>query len=89
MGKKAESDLRSGTVVRRAKRPTVNGGHADGFAGLGSAAVDDVAGEDPGMPRGHAIGRFAIDTDFGQRMACRRAMRCSVEGCVENSRMML
>ena len=49
-------------------------------------ALDDVACEDPGMTGGYTVGSLAVDFDFRQRIACRRAIRSSVEGCVEKSR---
>ena len=85
----AEGDLGSGAVVRRAERPAARVGDLDGAARLGAVAIGDVAGENPGMAGGDPVGRLPVDPDFVHRIACRRAMRSSVEGWVENRRMKL
>ena len=64
-------------------------GDPDGLAGLGAVAIGDVAGEDPRMTGGDAVGRLAVHADFVHRISCRRAMRSSVEGWVEKSFMKL
>src|ERR1035437_2002791 len=90
-----QTDLRSGTVVSRAERTSARIGDPHRLAGLGAIAIGDIAGENPGVPAGHAVGAFAADADFILRIhrihraACKRAMRSSVEGWVENKRMTL
>src|ERR1019366_1746706 len=88
----AQADLRGGTVVRGAERAAARVGDLDGLAGLGAIAIGDIAGENPGVPAGHTVGAFAADLDLIHRVhraACKRAIRSSVEGWVENRRMML
>ena len=85
----AQGDLRTGTVVRRAQRPAPRIGHLDGLARLGAIAIGDIAGEDPRVPGGHAVGALAGHADFIHRISCKRAMRSSVDGWVENRRMKL
>jgi hypothetical protein len=51
--------------------------------------IGDVAREDPRVAGGNAAGSLAVDADFVHRMACNRAMRSAVAGCVENRRIML
>lgn len=63
-----------------AERAAVRAGHLHDGAGLGTAAVGYVTRENPGVAGGEAAGRLAVDADFGQRIACRRAMRSAVEG---------
>src|SRR4051812_7773799 len=75
--------------MRRSDRAIARVHHLHRIPGLGAAAVREVAGEDPRMAARHTIGGLAIYADFIQQLACRRAIRSSVEGCVENSRMML
>ena len=86
--------------MRHADDPALGVGHTDGVAGLGIAAIGDVARKDPGMAAGRAIGSLAVYFDEIQRalyrrrryasprMASRRAIRSSVEGWVENRRVM-
>ena len=57
----AQGDLRGGAVVRGAERTAARVGDLDGCAGLGAVAVGDVAGEDPRMAGGDAVGRLAVD----------------------------
>ena len=54
-------------------------------AGLGIAPVGDIARKDPRVPGRDAIGAFAVDPYFDQRIACSLAIRSAVDGCVENS----
>src|SRR5712692_1717684 len=75
--------------MRRADRAIARVHYLHRLARLCTAAIGDVAGEDPRMAAGDSIGGLAIDSDFVQRIACSRAIRSSVEGCVENRRMML
>ena len=72
--------------MRHAKRAPLRIDHLDHRARRRMIALDDVAGENPGMSGCYPVGGFTIDFDFGQRIACRRAIRSSVEGCVENIR---
>ena len=82
--KHAQSDLRSGAVVCRAERPPALVRDSYSFARLGAVPIRDVARKDPRVPGGDAIGRLPVDPHFVHRWACSRAMRFSVEGCVEN-----
>src|SRR5579875_3329938 len=41
------------------------------------------------MTGGGAVRRLPVHADLVHRSACRRSMRSSVEGCVENSRIMV
>ena len=66
----AQGDLRGGAVVRRAERAAARVGDFDGGAGLGAVAIGDVAGEDPGVAGGDALGRLAVDADFGSSACC-------------------
>src|SRR6185312_6346309 len=52
-----------------------------------SVAIRQVAREDPRVAAGKALGGLPVNPDFVHRMACKRAMRSSVDGCVENRRM--
>ena len=83
----ADGDLGGGAVVRRAEGAAALVGDLDGLAGLGAVAVHDVAGEDPRVAGGDPVGRLPVYPDFVHRIACRRAMRSSVEGWVEKRRM--
>jgi hypothetical protein len=85
IGEEAQGDLGSGAVVGGAEDAAGGSGDEDGIAGGGSATVEDIAGEDPGVAGGDPGGAFRGDADGGgYRMASRRAIRFSVEGCVEN-----
>src|ERR1035437_6722080 len=91
-GQHAQTDLRTGTVVSRAQRTSPRVGDLDRLARLGAIAIGDIAGENPGVAAGHAVRALAADADFIRRIhraACKRAIRSSVEGWVENRRMML
>jgi hypothetical protein len=61
-------------------------GDLHGLAMQGAAAIGYVTGENPRVAGGGALGRLPVDADFIHRMACKRAMRSSVDGCVENRR---
>src|SRR5690348_1817068 len=84
-----QRDLRRGAVMRGAEGTAAPVRHLHRFARLGAVAVRDVAGENPRVAGGDALGRLPVDPHFVHRMACRRAIRSSVEGCVENSRIRL
>ncbi len=85
----------------RAKRGAVRAGNYNRVSGRGFPAIQHIARENPGMSGGQPISRFAIDPNSMQtssvpvsrctvqRMACRRAIRSSVDGCVENIRIRL
>src|SRR5690348_13696221 len=73
----------------RPQRTALIVGHFDRCARLCAVPVRDVACENPGVAGKHAAGGFPVHPDFDHRMACRRAIRSSVEGCVENSRIRL
>ena len=60
----AQGDLRRGTVVRGAERASARVGDLDGLAGLGAIAIGDVAGEDPRVAAGDAVGGLAVDADL-------------------------
>jgi hypothetical protein len=60
----AQGDLAGGGVVRGTKGAATLVGDLDGLAGLGAVAIDEVAGEDPRVAGGDAVGGFAIDTNF-------------------------
>ncbi len=80
--------------MRRAKGPPARVDHGDGVTGSRAATLDDVARENPGMAARHPIRRLAVDSNgvhrgAGHASAWSRAIRCSVAGCVENSRIML
>src|SRR5436190_39872 len=79
-GEKAEGDLRGGAVMGDAESAAARVDDLDRLAGLDAVAAGNVAGEDPGVAGGGAVGRLAVDTDFVHRIAWRRAMRSSVEG---------
>jgi len=85
----AERDLRCGAVMRRAQRAAAEVRHLYGFTGLGAIAIGDVARKNPRMAGGNAAGCLPVDADFVHRMACKRAIRSAVAGCVENRRIML
>src|SRR5579863_4727477 len=70
-----------------AERPAAEVGDLHGGAGLDAVEICNVAGKDPGMAGGDPIGRLPVHSDGVHLMACRRAMRSSVDGCVEKSRM--
>ena len=84
-----QTNLRTGTVVRRAQRTAPQVGDLHRTARLGAIAIGDIAAEDPGMAAGHPVGAFAAHADFIHRASCKRAIRSSVEGWVENRRMKL
>ena len=71
------------------ERATARVADLNRLARLGAVPVRDVACENPGMPGGGPVGRLPVDADFVHRNACRRAILSSVDGCVENSRMMV
>src|SRR5262249_18002301 len=73
----------------RPQRTALGIGHSHRRSRLRAVTVGNVARENPRVPRGHPVGSLAVYPDFVHRIACSRAMRSSVEGCVENSRMML
>src|SRR5581483_5083772 len=88
-GEHPQRNLRGGAVMRCSERPSAWIGNFHRLARLSAVAISDITGEDPGVPAADAIGGFPIDPDLIHRIACRRAMRSSVEGCVENSRIRL
>ena len=49
--------------MRNSQDAALGVGYTDGVAGLGLATIGDVAGEEPGMAAGRAIGSLAIDLD--------------------------
>ena len=75
--------------MRSAERLSPLVGYFDGGASLRAIAVGEVAGEDPRMTGGDPAGRLPVHADFVHRIACKRAIRSSVEGWVENRRIML
>src|ERR1019366_3206241 len=88
----AKTDLGTGTVMSRAQRASPRVGDPHRLARLGAIAIGDIARENPGVTAGHAVRALAADADFIRRIhraACKRAIRSSVEGWVENRRMML
>jgi hypothetical protein len=48
-------------------------------------SLDDVRREDPGMSGRNAVRALTGNPNRGQRIACSRAIRSAVDGCVENS----
>jgi len=74
-----------------AEQASTGCGHPDGIARFGFAPVDDVARIDPNMAGQKTVRASPGDADcwFTQRMACRRAIRSSVEGWVEKIRIRL
>jgi hypothetical protein len=70
--------------MRCAQRTAAEIADLDGGSGLGAVKVCDIARENPRMAGSDAVGRFSADAGFVLRMACRRRMRSSVEGWVEN-----
>ena len=68
-----------------AERAALRIDHLHHSAGFGAAAVGHVTRKDPRMSGGDPVGPLAVDAYFVQRIACSRAMRSAVEGCVEKS----
>ena len=59
--------------------------HLHDIAGLSGATLGDVTREDPRVARFDPAGSLPVHPYRGQRIACSRAIRSAVEGCVENS----
>jgi hypothetical protein len=55
--------------VRSAKRTSARIGDLDGLTGLSAIAIGDVAGEDPRVAAGDAVGRPAVHFDFRHRIS--------------------
>src|SRR3954454_19071422 len=75
--------------MSRAERASAGVRDLDSLPRLDAVPFCNVAGKNPGMTGGDPIGRLPVDADFLHRNACRRAIRSSVEGCVENRRIKL
>src|SRR5262249_14957352 len=81
----AQADLRRSAVMGDTHRAALVIDHLDHRAGLGAGAPGDVAREDPRMAGRDAVRALAANPYRSQRIACSRAIRSSVEGCVEKS----
>ncbi len=76
--------------MRDAQKSPLRIDDAHDIASRGCAAILHVARENPGMSGRSPPGALRGNADdWGYRIASRRAIRCSVDGCVEKRFIML